>query len=234
MRRSPAPRSRILCGVERTLGFERFVIVHAHALRRGLPPCHRQPRSDGRPQPRPRHRPHRRQHQRPARSNGCMLLAFAARASACRDDLPGPPNFDMIMRTADRIRGLGWHLRLHFRPRRRARRVPIGSTTLRRHPRSRSTISAMSIPRSAPPSRPCRWLVDKLKDSDNWWLMLSNGNRLSAMEQGYDDAIPIARAYIEAAPERVIWGYRLAACAVAQAAHDERRRGGGAALSLCR
>ena len=36
--------------------------------------------------------------------------------------------------------------------------------------------------------------------------MLSNGNRLSAMDQGFDDAIPIARAYIEAAPDRVIWG----------------------------
>jgi predicted TIM-barrel fold metal-dependent hydrolase len=36
--------------------------------------------------------------------------------------------------------------------------------------------------------------------------MLSNGNRLSAMDRDWDDAIPIARAYIEAAPDRVIWG----------------------------
>ena len=36
-----------------------------------------------------------------------------------------------------------------------------------------------------------RWLVRQLKDTDNWWLMLSNGNRLSAMESSYDDAIPI-------------------------------------------
>jgi predicted TIM-barrel fold metal-dependent hydrolase len=36
--------------------------------------------------------------------------------------------------------------------------------------------------------------------------MVSNGNRLSPMESGWDDAIPIARAYIEAAPDRIIWG----------------------------
>jgi 2-pyrone-4,6-dicarboxylate lactonase len=63
----------------------------------------------------------------------------------------------------------------------------------------------MSIPRRAPPIRTVRWLVERLKDTDNWWLMLSNGNRLSAMERGWDDAIPIARACIEAAPDRVIW-----------------------------
>ena len=63
----------------------------------------------------------------------------------------------------------------------------------------------MSIPRLAPADPTVRWLVERLKDTDNWWLMLSNGNRLSAMESGYDDAIPIARAYIEAAPDRVIW-----------------------------
>ena len=63
----------------------------------------------------------------------------------------------------------------------------------------------MSIPRRVPPIRPCAGWSEQLKDTDNWWLMLSNGNRLSAMESGYDDAIPIARAYIEAAPDRVIW-----------------------------
>ena len=36
-------------------------------------------------------------------------------------------------------------------------------------------------------------------------MMVSNGNRDSAMEEGWDDAVPVARAYIEAAPDRVVW-----------------------------
>src|SRR5258707_290338 len=52
----------------------------------------------------------------------------------------------------------------------------------------------------------CRFLVERLRDDPNWWVMLSNGNRLSAMDEGWDDAVPIARAYIEAAGDRVIWG----------------------------
>jgi 2-pyrone-4,6-dicarboxylate lactonase len=36
--------------------------------------------------------------------------------------------------------------------------------------------------------------------------MISNGNRLSPMASGWDDAIPIARAFIAAAPDRIIWG----------------------------
>jgi predicted TIM-barrel fold metal-dependent hydrolase len=36
--------------------------------------------------------------------------------------------------------------------------------------------------------------------------MVSNGNRLSPMERGWDDAIPFAQAYIGAAPDRIIWG----------------------------
>jgi 2-pyrone-4,6-dicarboxylate lactonase len=50
----------------------------------------------------------------------------------------------------------------------------------------------------------CRWILDILK-RDNWWMMASNGNRDSKMEQGWDDAIPVGRAYIEAAPDRIIW-----------------------------
>ncbi len=54
-------------------------------------------------------------------------------------------------------------------------------------------------------SPPFLWLVDRLK-SHGWWLMLSNGARLSAMTDDWNDAVPFGRAYVEAAPDRVIWG----------------------------
>lgn len=49
-----------------------------------------------------------------------------------------------------------------------------------------------------------RVIIDLLR-RDNWWMMLSNGNRLSKLATR-DDVVPLARAYIEAAPERVVWG----------------------------
>lgn len=50
-----------------------------------------------------------------------------------------------------------------------------------------------------------RWVLDMLKQ-ENWWMMLSNGNRDSKMDAGWDDAIPYGKAFIDAAPERIIWG----------------------------
>jgi 2-pyrone-4,6-dicarboxylate lactonase len=50
-----------------------------------------------------------------------------------------------------------------------------------------------------------RWIVERLRDPQ-WWVKLSNGNRDSVMETGWDDAIPFARAFIDAAPDRMIWG----------------------------
>jgi predicted TIM-barrel fold metal-dependent hydrolase len=40
---------------------------------------------------------------------------------------------------------------------------------------------------------------------DNWWMMVSNGNRTSAFDSGWDDAVPFGRAYLGAAPDRTIW-----------------------------
>jgi predicted TIM-barrel fold metal-dependent hydrolase len=121
-----------------------------------------------------------------------------------RHDLPQPPSWDTVTRTADRIRGLGWHLRLHF----------FRGAVLENADRLK-TLNSIPVsvdhlgypdPALGAGDPTCRWLVERLKNSENWWVMLSNGNRLSAQEIGWDDAIPIARAYIEAAPDRVIWG----------------------------
>ena len=52
----------------------------------------------------------------------------------------------------------------------------------------------------------CRWLLDRLKTNENWWMMMSNGNRDSKMEVGFDDAVPFGRIFLEAAPDRMVWG----------------------------
>lgn len=51
----------------------------------------------------------------------------------------------------------------------------------------------------------CQWLLDRLRNHD-WWMMLSNGSRLSKMADAWDDAVPFGKAFVEVAPDRMIWG----------------------------
>jgi 2-pyrone-4,6-dicarboxylate lactonase len=50
----------------------------------------------------------------------------------------------------------------------------------------------------------CRTIVDMLKTTPNFWVMLSNAPKHS--DPPYDDAVEIGRAFVNAAPDRVIWG----------------------------
>ena len=45
----------------------------------------------------------------------------------------------------------------------------------------------------------------ELLQRGNFWVMLSLGEKISQAGAPWDDVLPIGRAYIEAAPERVIW-----------------------------
>jgi len=48
-------------------------------------------------------------------------------------------------------------------------------------------------------------LLDLLK-RENFWIMLSNADRRSAAGYPWDDALPFLRRFLEAAPDRAIWG----------------------------
>lgn len=48
--------------------------------------------------------------------------------------------------------------------------------------------------------------IQNLLRRENWWLMLSNGDRYSLTGYPWDDAVPFARTFIETAPDQVIWG----------------------------
>jgi len=113
------------------------------------------------------------------------------------------PSQSEAQRTIDRIRGLGWHVRVHVRGNdllefsdvlKSVRGIPmvidhLGHVDLRK---------GLDQP-------VCRWILDILQ-RDNWWMMASNGNRDSSMESGWDDAVPVGRAYIEAAPTAALRG----------------------------
>ena len=41
--------------------------------------------------------------------------------------------------------------------------------------------------------------------SANWWVMISNGDRYSSMNSGWDDVVPLMAKLTEIAPDRMIW-----------------------------
>ena len=58
-----------------------------------------------------------------------------------------------------------------------------------------------------------RWVLDSLK-LENWWMMISNGNRDSKMDSGWDDAIAIRQSVHRSGARSHHLGHRLAASAM--------------------
>jgi len=108
-----------------------------------------------------------------------------------------------VRRSLDRVREIGWHARLHVG----GSDILEWGDFLRSVKNLDMVIDHMGhLDFKLGVSQPAlRWIVDQLKD-ERWWVKLSNGNSDSAMETGWDDAIPFAKAMIAAAPDRMIWG----------------------------
>ena len=110
---------------------------------------------------------------------------------------------DAIVRGIARAREIGWHMRLHVTgddilPDSAFLKSIRDITVVVDHMGHLHLEQGIEQPA-------CRFLLDMLKN-EGWWMMLSNGNRDSRMESGWEDAVPFGRAYAEAAPDRTIWG----------------------------
>ena len=108
-----------------------------------------------------------------------------------------------VRRSMARIRELGWHARLHVH----GDDLLDNSDLLRSIKDVPMVIDHFGhVGFDGGLDRPViRWVLDMLKH-ENWWMMVSNGNRDSKMDAGWDDALPYGKAFIEAAPDRTIWG----------------------------
>jgi predicted TIM-barrel fold metal-dependent hydrolase len=63
------------------------------------------------------------------------------------------------------------------------------------------------IPEPAGVDHPAFAIVRKLIDGGGTWLKLSGAYQDTKVgPPGYDDASKVARAYVKAAPERLVWG----------------------------
>lgn len=117
--------------------------------------------------------------------------------------LGGAPDLDTFWRLVDRVMPLGWHVVLHFD----AQDLPAYDDLLDRMPTSYVIDHMARVDASRGTDQPpFQHLLERLRD-ERCWVKVSGAERLT--QDGpppYDDVVPFARALIEAAPDRTLWG----------------------------
>jgi predicted TIM-barrel fold metal-dependent hydrolase len=116
--------------------------------------------------------------------------------------LGGAPDIEAFDRVTRRIGALGWHVVLHldaedilaYRERIERLEVPFVIDHMGR------VKAEQGLEQTA-----FRMLLDLMRN-DLAWVKVSGPERVSSTGKPFHDAIPYARALIEAAPERVLWG----------------------------
>jgi 2-pyrone-4,6-dicarboxylate lactonase len=133
-----------------------------------------------------------------------MLHAGGVRAARFNfvAHLGGAPDLKAVARVLARIAPLGWHVVLHldaediltYRDFLDRLRIPFIIDHMGR-----------VVARHGIEQQPFRLLLELMKN-ELAWVKVSGPDRVSSIGKPYHDAIPFARALIEAAPDRVLWG----------------------------
>jgi 2-pyrone-4,6-dicarboxylate lactonase len=116
--------------------------------------------------------------------------------------LGGAPDLDLVRRTIDRVTPLGWHAQLHFDASGliefdeliRSIRIPFIIDHIGRTPVADGIDQA-----------PLKALLE-LQKLPNCWVKVSGADRITATGTPYHDAIPLLKAVVDQAPDRVVWG----------------------------
>jgi 2-pyrone-4,6-dicarboxylate lactonase len=118
------------------------------------------------------------------------------------EHLGGRPDMALFHQVIERIRALGWHLVVHLD----AVDIPEISTLLRRVPLP-FVIDHMGRVKAngGLEQRPFRALLELMK-LDTCWVKVCGSERVSSAGPPFLDAVPFARAIVNAAPDRVLWG----------------------------
>ncbi len=114
------------------------------------------------------------------------------------EQAPSPAEF---RRSVARIADYGWHVKIHA----------VGEEWIELRPlfdeiRIPAVIEHMAnIDLGLGVDQPGFRFMAEMLGRENWWVLVSNGHRRSALASGWEDVVPIARRIVEMAPERTIW-----------------------------
>lgn len=118
--------------------------------------------------------------------------------------LGGAPDLDLLWTVVERIAPLGWHLDLHFD----AADFPRWSGLMADLPTPFIIDHMARVDASlGNEQEPFEHLLELLAGNPGAWVKISGAERITA-DGGppYDDVVPLGRALIEVAPNRVLWG----------------------------
>jgi len=114
----------------------------------------------------------------------------------------GATTIEMIEPLSKRVNDLGWHIQIHMK----GEQIAGIEDLLLRVP---SPIVFDHLGRLAQPNaldNPGFRTISKLIDKGKTWVKLSGAYQDSKVgAPSYSDTVPVARAYIKAAPQRVVW-----------------------------
>jgi predicted TIM-barrel fold metal-dependent hydrolase len=112
------------------------------------------------------------------------------------------PDFSLVRRVAERVKPLGWHLVLYLEAQDVVENADViggfGMPVVIDHMGRIKTGDGLG-------QKPFRLLLDFVRRGD-FWIKICGAERISTAGPPYTDAVPFARAFIEAAPDRVLWG----------------------------
>jgi 2-pyrone-4,6-dicarboxylate lactonase len=111
------------------------------------------------------------------------------------------PSPRLLQRSIERIAQFGWYLKIFVG----TEELPDLGETLRAITAVPVVIDHMARLKLAAGS-PAHALVLDLLGRENFWVLLSNGARMSGQTSGWDDVVPIGRELCAAAPDRCMFG----------------------------
>lgn len=113
-------------------------------------------------------------------------------------------DFSMVEPLAQRVHALGWHVQLHWN----ADQIAAHAALLARLPCTIvfDHLARLPLPNAA--SHPAFGVVSRLRDNGRTWIKLSGAYLDSKVGAAgsYTDTTAIAQAWVQQAPERVVWG----------------------------
>ena len=116
--------------------------------------------------------------------------------------LGGVPDVTVLTRMAKRIAALGWHLELHLDA-----QDLVEQAELIRSIEIPFVIDHMGRAKASAGlnQKPFQMLLALMRENPLAWVKISGPERVSGVRP-FRDAVPFARALVEAAPDRILWG----------------------------